>query len=342
MNFWTEKRLNQLTLILAMVLLFIVASNYIQVDYFITSPGAALELDRIITVEGGEKDADGVFFLTSVTQRDSNLFNYLYIQLVKPRGIVLSPKGESLPEEMDMEEYYKIMEDMMYESQLAAKYIALTKMGYSATISGHGAEIYEVMETSKAVDLLQKGDIIVEIEGNKIELASEAVAQIQKHKPGEIVPLKIKRDEEIIPLKVETIELEDSPGKASIGIYIMTYQREIHLPMDVNIATENIVGPSAGTMFTLEIINQLDTKEDLTQGYKIAGTGTMNVDGVVGPIDGVEQKIVAAEERGAQYFFSPPENYIDAVKAASSLIVVKIETIDDALAFLRNLQKSDN
>ena len=71
--------------------------------------------------------------------------------------------------------------------------------------------------------------------------------------------------------------------------------------------TEEIGGPSAGFMFSLEIYNQL-TKEDLTKGYEIAGTGTISPDGTVGRIGGIEQKIIAADKAGADIFLAPNEN----------------------------------
>ena len=337
MEFWTERRLNLMTLLLALLLVLIAAVNFIQVNYLITAPGVAMPLNDVITVEDGAKNSHGSFFLTAVSSKKASLFNYLYIKLVKPRGIELSPEKESIPENMDMEEYVKIMEDMMTESQSFAKYVGLKEMGYKTTITGHGAEIAEIMKDSKAQGILKEGDVIVKIDGEKVELASEAVTLIQKHKIGETVSLVVQREkDQLLNLKVKTIKLKDNPKKASIGIYIMTYKREYDFPKTIDISTENIIGPSAGTMFTLEIIDQLDPV-DLTKGYKIAGTGTIDMDGNVGPIDGVQQKVIAAERQGAEYFLSPAENYKDAAKAARTVRVVKMSTVAEALKFLRGL-----
>ena len=77
--------------------------------------------------------------------------------------------------------------------------------------------------------------------------------------------------------------------------------KELIVDPEVTVQTDEIGGPSAGFMFSLEIYNQL-TKEDLTKGYKIAGTGTISPDGTVGRIGGIEQKIVAADKAGAEIF----------------------------------------
>ena len=95
-------------------------------------------------------------------------------------------------------------------------------------------------------------------------------------------------------------------------------------------------GPSAGLLFTLTVYNLL-TPDDLTGGHIIAGTGTINPDGTVGPIGGVAQKVVGAEVAGAEYFLSPPENYADAAAAASTIRVVKVTTAEEAIQFLKSL-----
>ena len=74
----------------------------------------------------------------------------------------------------------------------------------------------------------------------------------------------------------------------------------------VKIDSHEIGGPSAGLMFTLEIYNQL-VEDDLTRGHEIAGTGTINEKGEVGPIGGIQQKVVAASDAGAEVFFAPNE-----------------------------------
>ncbi len=120
--------------------------------------------------------------------------------------------------------------------------------------------------------------------------------------------------------------------------------------------TEDIGGPSAGLMFTLEILNQL-LDENLTKGYAIAGTGEMLIDGSVGRIGGIDYKVIAADRDGIEIFFAPddeitaqmkakyPElesNYTTAVKTAkdigTKMKIVPVKTVDDAIAYLKQLQ----
>ncbi len=122
-----------------------------------------------------------------------------------------------------------------------------------------------------------------------------------------------------------------------LGIQIAPAGFTFKPPFPISIETNKISGgPSAGLMFTLAIYNSL-TPVDLTGGRRIAGTGTINLDGSVGPIGGVKQKIFAAEAVGATYFLCPVENYADAVSVAKKIKVIKIATVEQALKFLRNL-----
>ena len=116
----------------------------------------------------------------------------------------------------------------------------------------------------------------------------------------------------------------------------------------MKIDAHKIGGPSAGLMFTLEIYNQL-VKEDITKGHEIAGTGTINEKGEVGPIGGISQKVVAAHNAGAEIFFAPNENgkeksnYKDAVKTAkdinTKMKIIPVDTLDDALMYLDKMSE---
>ena len=112
---------------------------------------------------------------------------------------------------------------------------------------------------------------------------------------------------------------------------------QMNFPVDVEIDSRNIGGPSAGLMFTLEIIDEL-TPEDITHGHRIAGTGTINADGEVGAIGGMRQKTFGAIDAGAEYLLVPSANYLEATEAAGDKIkVVEVGNIQDAMTFLNSL-----
>jgi len=110
-------------------------------------------------------------------------------------------------------------------------------------------------------------------------------------------------------------------------------------PFKVNIPIENIGGPSAGLMLTLGIIDKVQP-EDLTGGKIIAGTGTIDDDGDVGPIGGIPQKLVGAKDAGAQLFLVPKDNCAEALKnSVPGLPMAEVATVDDALTALKTFTR---
>ena len=149
--------------------------------------------------------------------------------------------------------------------------------------------------------------------------------------------LDIQREGDKLQASVPLMAPTSSDDKPKIGISIQSAGFDFKPPFPISIVTQKINGgPSAGLMFTLTVYNLL-SPNDLTNGLKIAGTGTINLDGTVGPIGGVKQKVFAAEGVGAVYFLCPAENYADAVSVAKNIKVVKIATVEQAVSFLNNL-----
>lgn len=108
-------------------------------------------------------------------------------------------------------------------------------------------------------------------------------------------------------------------------------------PFPVEIEPGDVGGPSAGMMHALAIIDTL-TEGELTDGHVVAGTGTIGLDGTVGTIGGIRQKVVAAEAAGAEYILVPQGNYETALTAErDSIEIVPVATIDDAVDFLESL-----
>jgi PDZ domain-containing protein len=108
-------------------------------------------------------------------------------------------------------------------------------------------------------------------------------------------------------------------------------------PFELTIKLDKIGGPSAGMMFALGIIDKIKP-EDLTNGFVVAGTGTIDDEGNVGPIGGVTQKLYGAKDAGATVFLAPADNCAEAkTNVPEGLRLVKVSTLDEALAVLAAL-----
>jgi PDZ domain-containing protein len=136
---------------------------------------------------------------------------------------------------------------------------------------------------------------------------------------------------------ITTTRAPDDPDRAFVGI---TPHNGFKFPFEVTVNLgQEIGGPSAGAMFALAIFDKL-TPGALTGGQHIAGTGTIEPDGTIGPIGGIQQKIIGAREEGATTFLVPAANCADAVSAdVDGIRLVKVETLDGAVKALERLAK---
>jgi PDZ domain-containing protein len=127
-----------------------------------------------------------------------------------------------------------------------------------------------------------------------------------------------------------TPELDTTDGVDTwlIGITLTT---EYDFPIDVTIQLDNVGGPSAGMMFALGIVDEL-TPGEMTGGNDIAGTGTIDAAGTVGPIGGIRQKLYGAVDAGADYFLAPASNCDEVVgHVPDGLQVISTSTLEDSL-----------
>ncbi|MGM0437799.1 MAG: YlbL family protein [Bacillota bacterium] len=329
---------DKITKLIGVIIIFLIISNFIPTPYMMTTPGVAKELSPLITVKDGYKNnTDGKFMLTAVGSKRATVLDFIKITIFSPEGYELTPRQQQIPEGMEMDQYIDIMANLMEESKVKAQAVALKKAGYEVSFegTGNGAEIVQVMEGGSAEGKLEAGDVITAVDGKEVKLASDAVNLIRAKKIGEKIDLTVKNngDEKIITL--ETVELEENPDQPSIGVLIITKGLTYDFPREITFDTDNVVGPSAGSVFTLEIYNQL-VPEDITKGKKIAGTGTISLDGKIGMIDGILQKIITADESEADIFLVPAENFDKAQETTRDIELVKVENIDDVIDYLEN------
>jgi PDZ domain-containing protein len=289
-----------------------------------------------------------LFFLT-VTLKEVNLIEYLAAWL--DDQVDLSPRETIRPVGISPEELRAQNLSLMDQSKQNAVFVALSELGYEVTFEGTGALISSVIADTAAEGLLEANDIIVGVNGSPIEFSTDAVDLISGFGPGDTIDLTIERttasgepERLDVSITLGVFRAEDEDGnlvleedRGMVGVLLTNAPTNIVFPVEVTIDSQNIGGPSAGLMFTLEIMNQL-TDVDLTGGRRIAGTGTIDQEGTVGPIGGVRQKIFAAINAGAELVFVPAGNYEQALDAAADDIqVVRVETVHDALGFLEPL-----
>jgi Lon-like protease len=222
----------------------------------------------------------------------------------------------------------------MSQSQTDAVTAALFELGYQPTTQH--VSVSSVEAGSPAAAVLQPADVILAVDGKAVTTVAELRAAISALSPGTPTTLTIQRNGKTRTVTTKTIK--GANGTTILGIEpdrVATFgDVKVHIGIDPDV----IGGPSAGTALALGIISKL-TPGGLTGGRTIAGTGTVDGYGNVGPIGGIQQKIAAAVHAGASVFFAPASECPDAKAAApKSLTLVKIRTLGGAVQALNDIK----
>jgi Lon-like protease len=329
----------RLTLLIA-ILLF--ASSFYYLPFYVSKPGMAKELEPIIEVDGGYEE-EGSFMLTTIRMGRANIYSYLLAHLSDYQEI--HPVEEIRGENETDEEYTMRQLHMMDSSKTSAIEVAYKKAGYPIDYDYKGVYVLQVIPGMPAEGQLTPGDRIIEVDGQRFSSSAEFIEYVGKKQAGDEVTLTVDKKGEESKVVLGIKQFDELSERAGIGISLVD-DKEVKVTPKVEVETDEIGGPSAGLMFSLEIYNQL-IETDLTKGYEIAGTGTISPDGTVGRIGGIEKKVVAADKAGADLFFAPNEegakdsNYQAAIQTAedidTSMRIVPIDTFEDAVDYLENL-----
>jgi PDZ domain-containing protein len=329
----------------SIIIIIVIILLVFPLPYYVSQPGDAMELDPIIDVNEGYDD-EGSFMLTTIRIGKANLFYMAWAAISDYRMIFLADhiRGD---DETD-EEYNTRQLQLMESSQSAATIVAYRHAGKEVNIINKGAFVTGVISGMSAADSLRSGDIIIAVNQKIIKTIDDLFLSLEGLKENDEIRVKVKRGEETL---TETLTLQpfpkefvtkESEGSVGIGITYPNTVIELETNPEISIDTNQIGGPSAGLMFALEIFNQL-TEEDMSKGYEVAGTGTINVDGEVGAIGGIKQKVVAADNAEADIFFAPvaAANYKDAKEAAkdinTNMEIVPVEIFQDAVDHLKSI-----
>lgn len=292
----------------------------VQSPYYLRAPGRATDAATMVQVDPVSHHASvGRFLVTTVFYDRATLLFCVYA--------MLDPMAELVPME---EEAASSPEEQMFESKVLSQLVAFRALGYDIRPEPVGVRVLEVFPNMPATGKLETGDLLLSVNGHRVRDVQQMVARIQES--GQTVRLGIGRGGSSLEVEMMPVERE---GRKIVGIQIRDEFELPRFPVAVNIEQGNVSGASAGLIFSLEIINQL-TEDDLTRGRVVAGTGTLDPKGEVGPVKGVELKVEAARRAGAQVFLCPAENYPElASRTNLGVEVIPVASVEEALEKLR-------
>lgn len=339
-----------------MLFALLCAGVFMKVPYSEMSPGPTVNTlgdshgEPVLNISGHKTyPTSGHLNMTTVrvtgADYDMNLLEAVYGWLAGDNIVVphenLYPNGKT-----DQESTQENAEEFS-QSQESAKVAALKQLGIPVEAR---VIVASVVKGSPSEGKLHAGDVIKSVDGTAVTGPDDVAKLVTKHKAGEpvefvIVPAaeaaeaeKAHREPTGTTKVTITTGKAEGDGRAIVGIRAGT---DHTLPFTIDIKLADVGGPSAGLMFALGIVDKL-TPENLTGGKFIAGTGTIDDAGKVGPIGGIQMKTIGARQAGAQYFLTPAENCASAATdVPDGLTLVKVSTIDDAVKALEKIGKGD-
>ena len=327
---------------LPLVVALIVIAWVVPLPFTIYSPGPTVnvlgEFDGkdIVQVKGHESYRDkGQLRMTTVseTTREARLGLWTLLGAWMSDTEAVYPREVAYPDQGTVEDDREAGQVQMASAQDAAIAAALTKLGEDVD----EVSVADVSKDAPAAGKLKADDVVTKVGDKAVDTPEEVVAEVQKVKPGTTIELTVRRKDKTLTESIKTGEKE---GKAFIGVSLGT---TYDFPYDVKITLDPAIGgPSAGLMMALSVYDTL-TEGPLTDNKRIAGTGTIDGSGNVGPIGGIQQKIPGAAADGAKLFLVPAGNCQDVEGAENGdMRLTRVETLDDAIKAIETWTKDPN
>jgi PDZ domain-containing protein len=319
-----------------LLVLLLVGAESVAVPYVALGPGptydtlGSAEGQPVIKVEGAPTTGSaGQLRLTTVSvQPDLTMAEAVRGWLDDERAVV--PRELIYPPDKSQKQVDEDNARDFQASQSSAETAALRKLGYPVQVS-----VVEVMPGAAATGVLRPGDVVVSVDGTPVGSVPKLTELVRAKPAGTARTLVVSRDGGTQEVTV-TPQKTPEDGNPRLGVRVEAKQPH---PFQLGIQLDKVGGPSAGLMFALGIIDKLDPA-DLTGGIVVAGPGTIDDEGRVGPIGGVPQKLRGARAAKATVFLTPAANCAEAAaNPVPGLKLVRVATLDEAMAALKTLRE---
>jgi PDZ domain-containing protein len=337
-----RRRLRLLLIVVAVLLAAaFTAMTVIRFPYYTLGPGSVRPTGSLISVSGGTTypPQAGVSFTTVSVNGRINAWQALSAWLnpevdVVKEELILQGKSPKQTQQVNLQQ--------MDDSKDVATKVALHELG-AATMAG--AQIVSVVPGSPAEKVVKAGDVVTALDGTPITSSPDLIQLVGGHKPGDTIKVTVRRDAVNAgeAAATETVEgvlapNKDQPTAPFFGVLLTTYF-DVAYNHPISIDSGQVGGPSAGLAFTLGLVDDL-TPGELAGGQRVAATGTMSLDGRVGPIGGLEHKVDAVRHAGVHLFLVPksqtPAELAKAQEHAKGEVeIVPVGSLSEALAVLQ-------
>ena len=325
----------KLLIVILFTFILISSLSFIQTEYYFMSPGPPYQWD----IDYGEIDNyefDGSLYQLTVRRDEANVLIYIWSSVNDSYD--LYPREVILPDGVTPKELSEISIQNMRTSENVAIAVALENVGYEISSKGDGVAVVGILDDSPVKDKLKKGDLLNSINNKNISSATEFISTLRTYSIGETVSIGLLREidgnKKTLTIETTLIEHVEYEGEPMVGFLATTVNERFDFPFEIDIKTGNVGGPSAGLMMALNVYNNL-IPEDLTNSMIVAGTGTIEIDGSVGPVGGIKQKVIAAKKAGAELILVPVANFEEAkIFETEETAIVAVDSFSEALSVI--------
>jgi Lon-like protease len=330
-----NRRILTLMVALVPIVAFGVLLAVVTVPFVSLGPGPTFDTlgdfdgKPVVDIEGTDtKPTSGHLNMTTVSQRDDLTLGQALTLWMSGREQLI-PRDLVYPPDKSREEVEKSNNADFKQSEDSAEYAALRYLDYPAAVT-----VEAVSDPGPSVGKLQAGDAIDAVNGKPVAGIDAFTKVLKNTKPGDQLVIDFRRKN--APAGVATVTLGSNADRdyGYLGVSVLDAP---WAPFKIDFNLANIGGPSAGLMFSLAVVDKLTTGA-LNGSKFVAGTGTIETDGAVGPIGGITHKIQAAHDAGATIFLVPADNCDEARSGRQdSLELVKVGTLVQAVDALKTI-----
>ncbi len=315
------------------LLTLVAALLIVPLPLYVEQPGRLVSLAACVEVAAPDAEpVAGDYLLTTVNLVEATTYEALRGAVVADAAVVR--KREVLPPGVDPSAFFDAQADVFATTADVAAAVGLEAAGFEAEVTGDGVSVVRALPDTPAAGVLFPGDVVTAVDGEPVRVDADLRAAVAAAGAGATLRLSLVRDGTAQEVAVTPTLLE---GRPVIGVEIETANPRVVLPVPVEVASGAIGGPSAGLMIAVTVYDKVSADEDLAAGRRVAGTGTIDEQGRVGPIGGIRLKVIAAHRAGVDVFLAPASQLAEAragVPPGGELEVVGVADFDAARAAL--------
>ena len=322
------KKVGTKTKIFLILLVSIAPFGFLKTNYYFMSPGPPYQWAIDISLEE-TYPFDGNLFQLTVRRDEANYYSFIWAKF--DDSVDLYEREQILPKGITPEELNQISRKSIKTSENVAIAVALQAIGYEIVTSGDGVLVVSLLDDSPVINKLKKDDLITQINNDTVSSVSDFIGKLRTYNIGDTVSISYIRDGKLQKFDTKLIEHVEYKEEPMVGFLASTPNEIYEFPFEIDIKTGSVGGPSAGLLMALNVYNLL-TLEDITKGKVIAGTGTIEIDGSVGPVGGIKQKVIAAKRIGAALILVPTSNFNEAIKLSDrDTSIIAVDSFQEAL-----------